>query len=380
MQSAAPSQRTSAPSTHPHGDGFHIPSLDGVRALAFLMVFVGHAVPAQWSRVIPPGFGVQIFFVLSGYLITTLLRREFDGSNTINLKQFYLRRALRIWPPFYVVLAATTILTSLGFLSGAITPRGLLAYALHVANYWHIYHGLDDIPGGTSVYWSLAVEEHFYLVFPLLYLMLRKRGLSTKQQVSCLLGLYLLVLLWRVYLVAALDAPEPRITRATDTRVDAILAGCMLAIYGNPMLDKTRFSPNVWRFVWLPLGLAALLLTFVVQSHLFHAAIKATIQAIALLPFFVVVVRYPKWGPNQLLNTRIARFIGLLSYGLYLTHKAALNFIDQSYEMGWVPRMIIAFAAVMLICWGMYVFIEKPAARLRRQLTMAREPALQRAA
>src|SRR5690242_11117871 len=90
---------------------FYIPSLDGIRALAVMIVFVAHAGLGSW---VPGGFGVTVFFFLSGYLITTLLRMEYDRSGTISLKDFYLRRVLRIFPNMYTVLFVASALTMLG--------------------------------------------------------------------------------------------------------------------------------------------------------------------------------------------------------------------------------------------------------------------------
>src|SRR5512142_971900 len=87
------------------GGAFQIPSLDGLRAVAFLMVFLGHGVPIALTRYVPPRFAVTIFFFLSGYLITTLMRIEAEKTGEISLRNFYLRRVLRIFPPFYITFA-----------------------------------------------------------------------------------------------------------------------------------------------------------------------------------------------------------------------------------------------------------------------------------
>src|SRR3954447_14498911 len=94
---------------------FHIPSLDGIRAVSFAIVFVAHA---GWGHIVPGGFGVTVFFFLSGYLITTLLRLEAEERGQIGMKQFYVRRVLRILPPFYTVLTLAALLTALGVLHG----------------------------------------------------------------------------------------------------------------------------------------------------------------------------------------------------------------------------------------------------------------------
>lgn len=354
---------------------FHIPSLDGLRGAAFLLVFFGHALPAAMLRFVPPAFGVTVFFVLSGYLITTLLRREFDRSGKVGFGEFYLRRALRILPPFYIVLFVSSMLTEIGAVDGQVTLPAIGAYVLHAANYWHIYRGLDEIPGGTSVYWSLSVEEHFYLVFPLVYWAMRRWRWSAKQQLGTILGLCAAVLVWRVVLVTVFDAPHDRLYRATDTRVDAILAGCALAVYGNPMMDRSRFSEKTWRWVLLPIGLAVLLMTSLVRYPLFQEAIKGSLQAAALIPLFVVAIRCPAWGPMRLLNTKIIGFIGLLSYGLYLIHRTVLSLIET-----WVTTNVFVVAPLALgvsiaFCYALYVFVEQPCAQLRKRLGAAKKKA-----
>ncbi|HET9958311.1 MAG TPA: acyltransferase, partial [Polyangiaceae bacterium] len=193
----------------------HIPSLDGIRAFSFLIVFLSHA---GLSGIVPGHFGLTLFFFLSGYLITTLMRVEFDTTSNVSFKQFYLRRVLRILPPFYLVLIAATLLSLSGFLGGEVTWRGFGFQAAHLTNYYIIGHGWwTGLAPGTWVYWSLAVEEHFYFVFPLLYLWLRRKGLSGRGQALTLLSICALLLIWRIVLVYGLDAPKDRTYVATDT-------------------------------------------------------------------------------------------------------------------------------------------------------------------
>ncbi len=248
------------------GDGpFHIPSLDGIRAVSFFIVFLSHA---GLSGIVPGYFGLSLFFLLSGFLITTLLRMEFDRKNDVSLKQFYLRRVLRIFPPFYLVLGAAAILTYQGFLQGTVWPSALLAQVCHVTNYYIIRHGWwDGIAPGTWVYWSLAIEEHFYLVFPVVYLVLRRTGVSRRNQAIGLLAACAVVLAWRCILVFGLHAHKDRVYLGTDTRVDSILAGCVLAIFKNPVLDRDAIDDRRLGYLWLPLGCASVLVSLVVPLH-----------------------------------------------------------------------------------------------------------------
>ena len=249
--------------------GFHIPSLDGLRTLSFAVVFAAHA---GLYYVVPGGFGVTVFFFLSGFLITTLLRLEFDKTGSVSLRKFYVRRALRILPPFYLVLFVASALVALGAVAGPVEPRAVLAQSLHYANYFIIGHGSGGFAPGTAVYWSLAVEEHFYLLFPLLYLSLRKRGVSAAGQALTLGALCVVILGWRCLLVYGLHSSVDRTYVASDTRFDSILFGCMLAVFGNPMLDTPRIGDRVWKAVLLPLGVLGLLASFLIATADFAKA------------------------------------------------------------------------------------------------------------
>src|SRR6187551_2585778 len=187
-----------------------IPSLDGLRAASFFLVFLGHAAMPFLPIAIPAGFGVTVFFFLSGYLITTLLRLEVEQHGRINFKHFYLRRLLRIWPPFYLVLAVACALALSGVLGGEFELPSVAAQALHYCNYWLIEHTAKGMPPGTVVYWSLAVEEHFYLAFPAFYALLVRARLSGSQQRTVFLALCAGVLVWRLVLIHVLGASFER--------------------------------------------------------------------------------------------------------------------------------------------------------------------------
>lgn len=202
-----------------------IPSLDGIRALSIMLVFAAHVGLGPYGT---GDFGVTIFFFLSGYLITTLMRAEYEKNGVVNLGHFWLRRALRILPPFYLVMLVATLAALALYPPGTVSAASMLAKVLFYANYWEIY-GVNRQPPGTGVVWSLAVEEHFYVLFPLLYVAMQRNRLPRLTQAWLLWGMCALVLAWRCVLVMAMHADSTRIYIATDTRVDAILFGCALA-------------------------------------------------------------------------------------------------------------------------------------------------------
>lgn len=363
---ALPHATTAGPK--PAAGEFHIPSLDGVRAVSFAIVYLAHG---GLGHVIPGGFGVTIFFFLSGFLITTLLRLEQDRTGRVSLRDFYLRRVFRILPPFYAVLAAATAITLLGILPYPLGWRPLLAQVLHVTNYWVVYspaHGAG-LPAGTVVYWSLAVEEHFYLLFPFLFIALqhwlpRRRGAHAALSVA----LCLAVLAWRIHLRSDPALPGDRTGLCTDTRVDSILYGCALALGANPMLDTWRGSRALWTRLLLPIGCALLLISFAMRDEWFRETFRYTLQGMGLAPLFVVAIRYPDWGPCRALNVGWVRRLGGLSYAMYLLHQVVLAVLEVRFSG---LSMLLIGPLGFAVTYGLSVlvqrWVEQPSARLRRR-------------
>ncbi|MBV9852391.1 MAG: acyltransferase [Armatimonadetes bacterium] len=348
-------------------EGFSIPSLDGLRAVSFLIVFLAHAGLEKW---VPGELGLTVFFFLSGYLITTLLRLEYDRTGGIRLGDFYLRRVLRIFPPFYLVLSLASLLTLAGALGNTLQGRAVLAQACHLSNYYIVGHGWwTGRAPGTYVYWSLAVEEHFYLLFPLAYLLLRRRGLTGPQMAAAFLWTCGAVLLWRCLLVFGFDASKERVYVATDTRVDAILFGCALAVWGNPALEESRVPERRLKALWLPLGALTLLISFAVRRFEFEQTLRYTLQSAALFPVFIAAIRYPHWGAFRWLNVGWVRFIGTLSYSLYLLHTTVLFGMGQWTRWPLAARGVASLGVSVLIAVAIYYGVERPCAQLRKRLS-----------
>ncbi len=345
----------------------HIPSLDGLRAVSFLLVFASHA---GFERFVPGGFGVTVFFFLSGFLITTLLRGEFERHAFINLRHFWLRRTLRILPPFYVVLVVSILVSLLWDPPGTLYPAAVAAQALQYTNYWVISHGFPGQPAGTGVYWSLAVEEHFYLVFPWLFIAMQKARFAARSQAVLLWSLCAVVLLWRLYLVFHGHVSLNRTYMASDTRVDSILFGCALAVWNNPVLDEVPLEERRWKYLYFPAALLILLVCIVARGDAFRETLRYSLQGIALTVLFIAAIRYHQWAPFAWLNNRVMTFIGLLSYSLYLLHLAVLMRIERALPALWPwLQAALALALAIALAYLIYITIEKPAARLRRRLS-----------
>jgi peptidoglycan/LPS O-acetylase OafA/YrhL len=346
---------------------FYIPSLDGIRTIAFLIVFLSHA---GLNHIIPGAFGVTVFFFLSGYLITTLLRREYEENLFINLKHFYLRRILRIWPGFYLALFVGITLTLIGVFKEQIRLSALISQVLHYYNYYETFYGAYGVAPGSGAYWSLAVEEHFYAVFPFLYMTLLKMRVSRQRQMLIFFGLCLVILIWRCVLVFGMGATEGRILHLSDTRIDSILFGCALGVYGNPVLDVHYGSDRLWKYFLLPAGITLLLFSFICRYPEFRYTLRYTIQGIGLYSVFIAAIRFPDWGVFQILNWSWMRFLGLLSYSLYLVHdivlQAAYLYLPQ---MSMVLQGAISLLISFILAYVMYRYIDLPCAKLRKQFS-----------
>lgn len=348
----------------------YIPSLDGIRAVSFLLVFAAHC---GLENTVPGGLGVTVFFFLSGYLITTLLRTEADQTGRINIRDFYIRRVLRIFPPFYLTILFGVLLHLTKVLPGPI-GSGTLFQALHSANYWTVYRklhdlALDGIPLGSNVMWSLAVEEHFYLLFPILYVMLRRhfrpRGQTILLSIMCFA-----MLAWRCVLTFRLGYSENRTFYATDTRADSILWGCIFAIAANPMLDEKRVLG--WRLGALFIGAVAVLAgTMVYRDDRFRETFRYTIHGLVLFPIFTAAIIYHESRWFRWLNYKWLRQLGVLSYSLYLIHYTVIYVVQEWIEVHPLVQGIIAFAISLGLSMAMYRWVERPFAKWRKHFSHA---------
>jgi peptidoglycan/LPS O-acetylase OafA/YrhL len=309
----------------------HIRELDGLRAVAIVTVFIGHA---HMVAKFPGGFGVTIFFFLSGFLITTLMRIERAKTGALRLKDFYIRRLLRIQPPLLLSMAAIGVLIATGALSVETKAIQIIGQLLLVTNYMPSF-GQD---GGLPIpLWSLAVEEHFYLVFPLLYVVLSKRISSRDIALTCI-GISICVLLMRIFNLLALDITVENYYWS-HTRVDSILFGCILALWGNPVLDHEAWKPNA---LWVTGAILAILGGFLITAPLFRLGFLYSIQGAALLVLFSWVLQ-KKGLVSQVLNTRFVQLIGLYSYTIYLVHYAFIYLVRE--QLPQAPVIVQALVA-----------------------------------
>jgi peptidoglycan/LPS O-acetylase OafA/YrhL len=276
---------------------------------------------------------------------------------------------LRILPPFYVVLVAAVAVSLAIDPPGTLSAPAVTAQALQYTNYWIIFHGYEGQPSGTGVYWSLAVEEHFYLLFPWLFIALQRARLSGKHQALILWGLCAGVLLWRCYLVGVVHVPLDRTYLASDTRLDSILFGCALAVWNNPVLDAVALDERRWKFGYLPAALAVLMGCLVVRGDEFRETLRYSLQGAALTVLFIAAIRFHRWALFAWLDTALMRRLGLWSYSLYLMHLAVIFGVARAFPaLDRLEGGALALALCLGLAWLMYRLVEAPCARLRRRL------------
>jgi peptidoglycan/LPS O-acetylase OafA/YrhL len=302
-----------------------IPSLNGVRAISILIVVSAHS---GLERVVPGGFGVTAFFFLSGYLITTLLLDEQEKTGKIDIPSFYARRAFRLVPPLVITLLIAYGLVYERFLPGGVTLGGALAQLFYFANYYSIYFDRPDTtPAGTTILWSLAVEEHFYILYPLILALLMRSLARGKSIVLLLVAVCATVLAWRVVLVMG-GASEDRTYYASDTRIDSIVYGCLLALGLNPASNLTaprKMSSLQWTL--FTASIACLFFTFLYRGPIFRETFRYSLQGIALMPIFYFAVKFHTNPVFRHLNSAWLVKLGIYSYFIYLSHSVLMSLI-----------------------------------------------------
>lgn len=320
-----------------------IPSLDGLRAISIGLVFCGHLYGTNHyprnssTRVLSEyaHFGVQVFFVISGFLITLLLLREHDRTGQINLRQFYINRTLRIFP------AAFAYITVMAFLA---YPLGYLRYAY---TYMMCYAG-QGRPWVLGHLWSLSVEEQFYLLWPVImafaFQWRRRAGIAV-----LLAAPVARLLFWKLGM-HDIDEYFPAVA-------DSLACGCLLACVRPELRNKAPLLTKL--YVFLPLSvitLASPLLTLRVREYMLLGGLPSALIALCM---FAAIER-----ADRLLNNRLTSVIGIGSYSLYLWQQPFLN----RHSERWWTAFPTNICLTLLCAYASYVVVEQPFLRLKARL------------
>ena len=346
---------------------FYQPELDGLRFYAFLGVFVFHSLPAQadfyrrlhlplpglWGAVVKSGAaGVDLFFALSAFLITSLLLRESEQTGSISLRLFYIRRMLRIWPLYFAVLCLGVVLAHT--VPGQHLPWYYVAgYALFVGNWVSAVCGHPD--SICAPMWTVSIEEQFYLVWPLLMKMLSRRGMIVAAMVT-----FALATVSRLTWMLA-GQSGGFLYYGSTSRADSLALGILLALFAHRLPRLTR-SMRLLLLVWGLTGwvVAAAWLNEqpgpvdlrMVLGHLLVAVSAGAILYAGL------------YSTTRLLSSAWVVRLGKMSYGLYMLHLTGILMALKVFHplWGWqlLAAKVVGLGLTIMLAWASYRWLESP--------------------
>ena len=352
----------------------YISGFDGIRAIAVIAVLLFHA-DLPW---LPGGFlGVDVFFVLSGFLITSILLKERESTGSIKFGRFYLGRARRLLPALLLVLA-TTALLSLAFAQDAASQlkTDILASLGYVSNWWYIFHDLSYFqaigrPPLLQHLWSLAVEEQFYLIWPLALLIAFKwRGRAGVRKVAVIGAIASTILMAIVAIAMGMPGSNDpsRVYFGTDTHAMSILLGAALATVWRPDRLPQRIKAPA-PFVLFGIG-ALSLLTLVWFFHTLtqdstFLYVGGFLVVAAVTAVLIAVVSHPAVAFGRILGLQPLRYIGTRSYGLYLWHWPIFMLTRPGIDIGWtgLPALVLSLGLTVLVAEASFRFVEMPIRR-----------------
>lgn len=347
----------------------YITGLDGIRAIAVIMVLAYHLKLALFKS----GFlGVTVFFVLSGYLITGILISEVEEEGTIDLKNFWLRRIRRLVPAVMsmavVIIFVSAVVNRVIFTKGC---KDFLASVLGFNNWWQIFNKVSyfeaaGVPSPFTHCWSLAIETQFYLIYPLIllgiYKLAKSRGEGRAKRGLLFAGVTLLLALISVILMIVLFDPQQdasRVYYGTDTRAFSLLFGALLAILWDYRMVPRRLSASV-NMVLGSVSFAVLLVMTIAingSSNFWYRGGQFVGTILTVLVIYTVLGR--KTWLSRFLSNPVLKWIGDRSYSIYLWHYPIILLISKGIKASWWITLIEIVLSVVLAELS-YRFIETP--------------------
>jgi peptidoglycan/LPS O-acetylase OafA/YrhL len=357
---------------------FYRPELDALRFFAFLGVFIFHAAPRTMGFYTAAGsprwlgnllvstfgagaYGVDLFFALSAYLITSLLLRERAATGALDLRGFYLRRILRIWP-LYLAFVAFAALAALVIPEQRLPAHYVVGYCLLAGNWSYVLYGL---PASFAVpLWTVSIEEQFYLAWPLAL-----RRASLRMMAAIAVGLLALANAWRAWLAIS-SAPVDAMEYNTFTRLDPIALGILIALFSDKL---PRFSR--WQRIALLGGSVVTWIAVYAMSissnppkfSTWQLALGHSLTAAASAAVLLSVMG----SQHAFLRNRTLLYLGKISYGLYVLHEfahyCAARLIHAFSPLTVVAQSLVGLALTILLAAASYRWLESPFLRLKER-------------
>jgi peptidoglycan/LPS O-acetylase OafA/YrhL len=349
----------------------YLPTLDGWRALSIALVILHHSqiqsqVPiagALLQSLSNAGeVGVELFFAISGLLICSRLLEEETRLGQISVKSFYIRRCFRILPAAFFYLLVIAILAAFHIIP--LLPVDWFGALFFFRNYAMVFEYMHHSPLAlhwyTGHFWSLSMEEHFYLVLPGVLVIFKR----TRRWI--LLGFIVAVALWR-FVVAHVMQNNYQINFRTDTHVDALFIPAVIALLLYPLL-RNRVARR-----WIPAWSVPILLALEIVLLRIRVPLFTTLQATVIPLLILSTVLHPGSIPGRVLEMKPIRWIGWISYSLYLWQQLffGANFVSSPPGLAALREKPINFVALLVCASFSYYLVEKPFIRLGHKLARA---------
>jgi peptidoglycan/LPS O-acetylase OafA/YrhL len=355
------------------------PSINGLRAVSICLVIISHLalqynIFSNISHIVwlqpfiyfssNGQLGVDVFFVISGFLITTLLLQEEENTQTISLKNFYIRRTLRIFPAYFFLLFVYFILQSFHYIH---INRDSWITALTYTKYFNWQSDWY-----TSHAWSLSIEEHFYIIWPFFFI----AGDKIRKVFTIFLICIVPVIRTYIYLFPVTWISELSIF----IRIDSIAVGCLFALYRDPILNVVR--PHFTKLFYVSIILLFFSRYFPKAADLVHLkclfiplGLKDGTGTIANI-LIAIIMMYSIFGNKgiwyKLLNLRFMNYLGILSYSIYLWQQPFIRNTD--YWVNQMPQNLFFIFAAALFS---YYLIEKPFLKLKSRFSVSKKNTIQ---
>jgi len=341
----------------------YIRSLDGLRAVAVMAVVVAHS---EWPYPRSGGVAVDVFFVLSGFLITSLIVNDLRGGS-FSIVSFYVRRILRLFPCLVVTCLAVV---ALQFWRGdSINWQPIVLALTYTVNWATAVFHIDCKP--LSHCWSLANEEQYYLFWPLCVAALERKSKDDVRNALLLIVVALLCALYRSVIVGTYDAV--RINFALDTRLDGLMIGSSLAYVYRWVLNRDGLPEHTSRFLGYFLApTASLILLWIMFRWHWTEPLMGQVGFFVVSVSAVVFIADLVFGQHsifrRLLSLGCLTYVGKISYGIYLLHLPFFDFVDIVLPDDWLPRKIlIKVVGSILVASVSFHLVEQPFLRLKKR-------------
>jgi peptidoglycan/LPS O-acetylase OafA/YrhL len=338
------------------------PALDGLRALAVIAVVVYHLDPG--GERFPGGYtGVNVFFVLSGFLITSLLVTEFQRAQRIDFRAFWMRRVIRLAPALLVTMFVAVLLAGAGI--QAVQPHetlvGLPWVILYVGNFIRVFN--QNALGVLGHTWSLSVEEQFYLLWPPLFVFLAAKRPALAWKV--LLAVAVAAGIWGH--IATVAYGEARGNFGTDTNCYSLLGGCALALWYSQHPDLRARSVNwvrTWQLLSLLAVVGAIIMMIVVAETTYTMTPQIGAVTVCTLVVLIQIIVAPGGPLQALLESRVAVWIGRRSYAIYLFHYVIITaWAENAHGFGSAVVKVTQVFATLVAAWLSWDLLERPVQR-----------------